>query len=309
MAQYRYERLQPDYAHLWGEMMVTKTSAAIAQARKVIAGKARYKVVEARTGVPWFVVGCLHMRESNGDFTTWLHNGDRMRRKSDGLPIRTVHVTAGRPLDPNVTWEEGAYDALVTCQRFDEVTDWCPERVAYITEDFNGWGYRHPARNIPSPYLWGGTSVQKRGKFTEDHVYDKNVMDPQLGAMAVLKTLMEIDPEARFAEPEVPAEPETAPAEADDVDESAPASPKAVDAETQVKPLHKSQTIWGVVTTYGAYLIAMLKGFVHELHDPYMLAAFLGLVAAGSVGLWLSVTGRINVQKIIAHLSEDDTHA
>ena len=33
-------------------------------------------------------------------------------------------------------------------------------------ETFNGFGYRAPTRNIPSPYLVGGTSVQKRGKFT-----------------------------------------------------------------------------------------------------------------------------------------------
>jgi lysozyme family protein len=54
-------------------------------------------------------------------------------------------------------------------------------------ETFNGFGYRAPTRNIPSPYLVGGTSVQKRGKFTADSHYDPSVIDPQIGGLAILK--------------------------------------------------------------------------------------------------------------------------
>src|SRR5262245_28933448 len=73
MAQYRFERVQTEYLELWTKMKVLKAAEAKAQAQKVISHKDRYKTVEGKTSVPWFVVGCLHMRESNGNFNTWLH--------------------------------------------------------------------------------------------------------------------------------------------------------------------------------------------------------------------------------------------
>ena len=196
MAQYSFESLQEEYKRLWSQMKVIKVPEATQEARRVIGGKIRYKVVESRTGVPWFVVGCMHMRESGGRFDTWLHNGDPMKR--NGVPVKTVHVPANRPPNPNVSWEEGAYDAIVVVEHLDLIKEWGPEHVAYANEKFNGFGYRRPSINIPSPYLWGGTNVQKRGKYVRDGVYDANTMDPQLGAMAVLKRVMELDPEAHF---------------------------------------------------------------------------------------------------------------
>src|SRR5690242_12389301 len=108
MALYRFERLQDEYASLWAQMRVIKVGPAINQAKRIIAAKARYKTVESKSGVPWFVVGCLHMRESDGRFDTWLHNGDPMRR--NGIPVRTVHVPANRPPNPAASWEDGAVD-------------------------------------------------------------------------------------------------------------------------------------------------------------------------------------------------------
>jgi lysozyme family protein len=304
--QYRFERLQGDYARLWAGMRVVKTTEAIAQARKIIAAKPRYKDVERLTGVPWFVVGALHMRESGGSFTTWLHNGDPMRR--DGHPVRTVHVPADRPPDPAVNWEQGARDALVTCEHLDEIRQWSPERVAYAAELYNGFGYRNPRRNIPSPYLWGGTSVQKRGKFTADDDYDPNEMDPQLGVMAVLKTLMQIDPEARFADaPE--AAPDPAPPASRPIAPAEPRlSPKADDTETHEPPLTRSRTIWGGITGFLGTVVSTVAGFFDRLDNPYTLAAFIALLLAAGLAAWLVISGRVNAQKVIAHLAEDDTH-
>lgn len=305
MAQYRFERLQPEYARLWAAMTVTRLDAAIAEARQVIAHKDRYKAVERLTGVPWFVAGCLNLRESGGRFDAWAHNGDPMRDRA-GQPVRTVNVTANRPPDPDVSWEEGCHDAYIVCEHFGEIDRWSPEPVAYAGERFNGFAYRNPRIGIPSPYLWGGTSVQKRGKFIRDHVYDATVMDPQLGVMAVLKALMQLDPEAVFPEaPPAPApddEPETPAA-------PAPRSPRADDTETEVKPLRKSRTIWGGLIGYAATAISTVEGFFDKLDNPYHLAAFLALLGAGGVATWLVISGRINVQKLVAHLSEDDTDA
>jgi len=43
--------------------------------------------------------------------------------------------------------------------------------------------------------------VQQKGKFVEDGKYEKTVMDPQIGAMAVLKQMMALDSEVRFDAP------------------------------------------------------------------------------------------------------------
>jgi len=219
------------YSTLWNQMKVTKIKEATAQAKRIIKYKDRYLKVQELTNVPWFVVGCLHMRESNGNFYTWLHNGDPM--KKNGKPVKTTHVPVSRPPDPNVSWEEGAKDALVDVQHFDKITDWSVERVAYIMESFNGFGYR--SKGIPSPYLWGGTSVQKAGKYVADGKYDPSVMDTQIGGMAVLKVLMGLDPSAAFIKDEV--EPKVEPKKEDDKQPTVDPSPKADDGTDGDAPL------------------------------------------------------------------------
>jgi len=288
MTKYTYTRLAKEYESLWSSMQVTEVQQARAQAARVCAAgaKTRYKAVEARTGVPWFVVGCLHMRESTGDFSTYLGNGQPLDR-------RTTIVPKGRGPWPN--FEEGAYDALVTVERLNEIEDWGPAHVAYAMEKFNGFGYRNPSRNIPSPYLWGGTNVQKRGKFVRDGVYDPNTMDPQIGGMAVLRQIMEIDPEARFPKAKLKEKALPAP-------QSPQTSPKAEDSEVEVKPLVKSKTIWGgalqAVTGFVASVIAFVQGM-----PPWLVAL---IVVAILVGVWLVVKGRIDVDRVVRHLSSDD---
>jgi lysozyme family protein len=308
MAQYAFETLRQGYSDLWATMTVTKVAPANVQARAIIACKDRYKAVEARTNVKWFVVGCLHVRESglkNGkpDFDAWLHNGDPMRNKA-GKPIKTVHKPAGRPPNPNVTWEDGAYDALVVCEQLDKITDWGPERVAYAAEKFNGFGYRSPSRYIPSPYLWGGTSVQKPGKFIADGKYDSDVMDTQIGAMAVLKQMMALDAEVRFdeAKPSPPEPPEVPPP-----DVPPPASPKAIDTQSEVKPLIKSKTIWGGVLAWLSGMSGVATAFIEKLDNPYSLTAFCVIATMVSVGAFLVIRGRLDVNGLVEHLSDDDT--
>jgi lysozyme family protein len=282
-------------------MTVIKVAEATSQAKKICLYKNRYQAVEAQTGVPWFVIGCLHMRESNGNFNTWLHNGDPMVR--NGQRVKTVHVPVGRPPNPDVSWETGAYDALVTCERLNEITDWCPERVAYACEQFNGFGYRNPSRNIPSPYLWGGTSVQKPGKFVSDGVYDATVMDPQVGAMAVLKQVMAVDPDAKF-KPVASVTDDQPAVDLESIPD--PVSPSAEDTVSEVKPVTRSKTMWGGIMGYVSSLIGIISGFFDKLTNPYTLAAFVLLLAVVTVAAYLVIKGRIDVQKLVQHLSEDD---
>lgn len=284
MTQYTFERLRPEYEALWAAMKVTKTAAADAQATRIIANKARYLEVQRRTSVPWFVVGCLHMRESSGNFSTYLGNGQPLNR------VTTI-VPKGR--GPWASFEDGAEDALAI-DGTDQIRQWSPARVAYACEKFNGFGYRHPNRNIPSPYLWGGTTVQQTGKFIRDGVYDPNVMDPQLGAMAVLRQLLIMDKTARFERRVDPPVPKADPVE--------PQSPKAEDTEGGVKPIQKSKTVWGGILQSLSGVAAAVAAFIQGM-PPWLIAL---IVVALLVGLFLVVKGRIDIQKVVQHLSNDD---
>jgi len=287
MAQYTLGRLAPEYRRLWKEMEVVKVQAADQQAKRIIANKKRYKAIEGVTGVPWFVVGCLHMRESNGNFNTYLGNGQPLNR------VTTIVPKGRGPFD---TFEEGAEDALVTVENLDEIKTWGPEHVAYAMEKFNGFGYRHPDRDIPSPYLWGGTSIQKRGKFVSDGKYDSSVMDPQLGGMAVLKRVMALDKDAQFRarEPVTPAAP---PATVEPT-----LSPHAGDTEAEVKPLTQSKSIWGGIAQFLTTMGAGAWGVVQGL-PPWLIAL---IVVAALIGLYMVIQGRFDVQKVIKHLSAEE---
>lgn len=140
-------------------------------ARLIAANKGRYRAIQKATGVPWAWIGAVHMRESSCNFDGVLHNGEKII----GTGEVTSLVPSGRgPFD---TWEEAAIDAL-KLKGLEKVKDWSPERVAYEAERFNGFGYR--GRHA-SPYVWSGTNLYNRGKYTSDGNYDASHKDAQLG--------------------------------------------------------------------------------------------------------------------------------
>jgi len=219
-----FEALRPEYEDLWSKLNrkqdadtraftpvfdglprehlfagITKPHEAMSQARAIMApaAKARFQAVERATAVPWFVTGIVLTREAGSppNFHAWLHNGDPMF-DHHGNPRQTVDVPAHRPPNPAVSWEDGAVDAYAIEGLLNK-KDWSPAFVAWLLEKFNGWGYRLYHR-IPSPYVWGATVIQQRGKYTSDRVWDATVMDPQIGGMAILAALMQSDPEIRF---------------------------------------------------------------------------------------------------------------
>lgn len=187
-----YKSVAPDLTAKWAGMEVTSQKADIdVMARRIIKGKETYLKVQAKTSVPWWVIGLLHFRESGCSFTKHLHNGDSLKR-------RTVRVPAGRPPGPvpagGFDWVTSACDAL-RYQKLDKVNVWTVERVGYYAMLYNGTGYAMYGRT--NPYLWGGTNGYTKGKYVRDHVYDPNVVDQQVGVMPVMKRLSELD--ASFA--------------------------------------------------------------------------------------------------------------
>lgn len=197
-----FDALRPEYEELWDTINkpggLTRISETMREAEAIMApdAKARFEAVELRTGVPWFVTGIVLTREAGSppNFHAWLHNGDPMFDHT-GVARQTVNVPAQRPPDPAVSWEDGAVDAYEIEGLLDR-DEWSPALVAWLLEKFNGFGYRLYHR-IRSPYVWGATAVQQRGKYTADRAWDPTVMDPQIGGMALLAALMQREPEIR----------------------------------------------------------------------------------------------------------------
>lgn len=195
MSNFTFSSLKAGYAERWHNMDINTNKITLikAAAKVVIAGKARYKELEAQTNIPWYFIGLLHYRESNCNFHTHLHNGDPLTR-------RTVHVPAGMPRTgtPPFSFEYSALDAL-KYMGYDKVTDWGIERIAYCFEKYNGFGYR--SQNVNSPYLWAFTNQYARGKYIRDGVFDSSVVDKQLGVMPILKTILDSTEETIVAPP------------------------------------------------------------------------------------------------------------
>lgn len=138
--------------------------------------RALYEKVQEFTGVPWFMIGAYHSLEASLSFSKHLHNGDP-------LSARTTHVPPGRPKagKPPFTWLESAIDAL-KYKSLDKVKQWDLETILFRLEGFNGYGYRNPKINIPSPYLWSMTNHYIKGKFVKDGVYSAKAVSAQVGA-------------------------------------------------------------------------------------------------------------------------------
>lgn len=172
------------YHNLWAKCQIAsnKQDEVSAVCKRIVANKTIYQLVEKQTKVPWFLVAALHYRESNLNFSTYLGNGDPLTHP-------TTHVPAGR--GPFTSWLGGAVDAL----KYDKlagVTAWSIELALYCAEAFNGEGYElHHDEN--SPYVWAGTNLQQRGKYTSDGGFDPGAWDEQLGVAAVLKGLCKLD--------------------------------------------------------------------------------------------------------------------
>lgn len=193
MANYTLTNTKSSYLAAWQGMDIKPDILPKAQsvADKIISLRNRYDPLEIATGVPWYFIGLLHMRESNFNFETHLHNGDPLADKN-GNPLRTKNEPKGYPKEPpqngvSYTFEESAIDALT--KEFGAVKEWSIEQIAYYMEKYNGFGYR--MKGLPSPYLWSGSNQYVKGKYIKDKVFDPTVVDQQLGCMVVLKCVLD----------------------------------------------------------------------------------------------------------------------
>lgn len=196
-----YGRKWQEYADQWNRMVInpSRVKEAIVAAEYAIKHKDIYDTIQLATGVPWPMVAINHRRESNSQdslgnplFNSYLGNGQ-------SLWVKTTIVPKGRgpfceknssDIPFHKAFVAGAIDAY-KIDHIDQVKDWKIEKILFYSESFNGTGY--DLRRLPSPYLWGGTNIQKPGKYVRDHVFSARAMDKQLGCAAVLFMIQKLD--------------------------------------------------------------------------------------------------------------------
>jgi len=168
------------YSRMWAAMKIRpEKKAAADKAAKVIAKyRARYEYVEKCTGVPWWFIGCLHMRESSCNFTTFLGNGEPLNRVTKLVP---------KGMGPFPTWEAGAIAAL-THEKLHLVKVWDIPTGLFYFEAFNGPGY--VSKGINSPYVWAFSNLYTSGKFIADGEFSPSTTDTQPGCAVLLVSLI-----------------------------------------------------------------------------------------------------------------------
>lgn len=191
--QHPFAVLAADYARLDARaVIVPSREHEVAEvAERLLRDKQVYAEVSEKSRVPTAWLMAISEREMSGNLHCYLGNGQPLNRRTTIVP---------RNRGPFPDFVAGALDAM-HLEGLDKVADqpggWSMERYCYESELWNGFGYR--ARGIPSPYVYGGTTVQRRGKFVADGAFDPSVMDPQLGTLAIAAGLIKLDPSLAFA--------------------------------------------------------------------------------------------------------------
>ncbi len=183
----RYSIKWPEYAKQWDAMVIKPARRHEFEqiAHHLVALKDHYVPIERATGVPWYMIALIHMREASNDFSKGLAQGDPWNRRSHNKPI----CGPFKSFFDSAIWAL-KHDGLTT------VIDWRLEKQLYHHEVFNGTGY--DMRNLASPYIWGGTNQQRAGKFVSDGVFSRTTWDTQPGVAPIMKIMSEIDPSIKF---------------------------------------------------------------------------------------------------------------
>jgi lysozyme family protein len=152
---------------------------------RITANKARYDVVQGRTGVPFHIIAFLHNMEASGSFSKHLHEGS-------SLTGRTRWVPKGRPVKgtPPFKWEDSAVDALAY-DKMDKV-DWSSlESSLNAIEGYNGWGVAKYHSETPTAYLYGGSDIYRKGKYVADSKWDSQAVSGQIGVAVIWKRMIQ----------------------------------------------------------------------------------------------------------------------
>lgn len=151
---------------------------------RLIRGKSRYLEIEAATGVPWYMIGCIHNMECSCNFKGVLHNGELI--VGTGRKTKLVPVGKG----PFATWEDAALDAIGS-QALYKVPHWTIGYILKQCELFNGAGYLKYRKAENSPYVWACSNINDgNGKYIADGKWSETApTNGQVGAATIIRHL------------------------------------------------------------------------------------------------------------------------
>lgn len=177
--------------------------------KALIAHKAQYQEIsdeifrQKNVRVPWAIISVTDQREHDANLglcNSYLGNGQPLGQVTTIVPQGRgpfLHHDTDAPL--RGAFFRGALDALIDVQKVQNWGDWSTGGALTFLETLNGLGYAD--RGLASPYIWGATSEQQRGKFVADRVFDPAVMDSQLGCAAMLRYMAGLDSSIPFGPP------------------------------------------------------------------------------------------------------------
>ena len=173
------QAIKEEYEHRWQtcEVEPAMNNSAFYVVSHIQANKPAYEAASALcNGVPWYMIAAVHWREASGDFMRNLVNGQDWREVTSIVP---------KGLGPWNSWEEAAAQALRPLEPFEVSIG----SVFFALEAHNGFGMRLYHPDVPSPYIYSGTQFYTKGKYASDGKFDPDLIDKQLGCMAILKAL------------------------------------------------------------------------------------------------------------------------
>lgn len=181
------EALRREYQELFDSCSIVPSKVDVVRSvvQKIDGYVSNYMSVANQVGMPWWIVGIIHMMESSCNFRTHLHNGDP-------LTARTVRAPKGRPVSgsPPFSWEESAIDAMLY-KGFDKVGTWDIPTMLYLLEAYNGFGYRVYHPDVLSPYLWSMSQHYQAGKYVSDGTWSQTAISQQCGAAVIMKRMFD----------------------------------------------------------------------------------------------------------------------
>jgi lysozyme family protein len=180
-----FDALKSEYTGLLVQMQITRVAEVAAAAERLLGfiDAGRYEAGCTATGVPQIVAAASFEREAGSNFRLNPAQGWPLSSRSRDVPYN----------GPFADWTT-AQIAAYQIDGLDKVgaANWSWELGCYEEEGFNGWGYR--AHGVPSPYLFGGSNIQRPGKYDADSKYNKNEMDTQLGVIPMMLRIVQMRP-------------------------------------------------------------------------------------------------------------------
>ena len=160
-----------------------------------VKNKSMYKKVAKKAKVPAQLVAAIHYRENTSDclggkFDSYLHNGDMLGKETVNEPKGIFYPkgqfvrAAQNAIDMKSSYR-GRYKLSATSKDF---VGMCSFALTYNGkskwENKKIWKY--------SPYVFSGTNIYKKGKYTYDSGYDPNMVDKQVGVFLLINKIYNI---------------------------------------------------------------------------------------------------------------------